>query len=70
MLSEASFTEEDDSENPYKFCDKTFSFGVYKGDGSYLPRSDFGLELLEFVMAESKTGYVCSVSRKSDEQPR
>ena len=70
MSLETSFAEEDDSENPYKFCDKKNSFGVYKGNGSYLPRSDFGLELLDFVKAESKTGYACSVFRKCDEEQR
>ena len=64
---EASFTED---ESPSKFCDKKYSFGVYRGDRTYQSRSDFGLELLDFVMADSKTGFVCTVLRKSDEQQR
>jgi len=41
--------------------------GICKSDSS---RSDFGLELLDFVIAGSKTGYVGSVCCKFDKKQR
>lgn len=70
MSADSSFTENpDDSDNPYQYYDMEFSFGISKGV-SYFPKSDFGLELLDFVKAGSKTGYVCSVNRQFDQQKR
>ena len=70
MSADSSFTEDADvSNNPYQYCDMEFSFGITKGC-SYYPKSDFGLELLDFVMAGSKTGYVCSVNRQLDQLKR
>jgi len=59
----------DDPDNPNQFCDKEFSFGALRGE-SYFSRSDFGLELLDFVEAGPKTGFLCRVSRKSDKEKR
>ena len=61
---DTSFAESsgDDPDNPHQYCDKEFSFGTQRGD-SYISRSDFGLELLDFVKAGIKTGFLCRVSR-------
>ena len=70
MSGDSSFTENsDDSDNPYQYCDMEFYFGISKG-GLHFPKSDFGLELLDFVKAGSKTGFVCSVNRQFDQQKR
>ena len=49
---ENSFTAE--MHNPYGFLDKVSSFGISRGD-SYFPKSDFGLELVDFVEAKLHT---------------
>lgn len=66
---ENSFSETDEAENPYGFCDKELSFGIFKGS-LYLPKSDFSLELIDFVKAKAHTGYVCSVTRQFDRDKR
>ena len=66
----SSITENpDDSDNPYQYCDMEFSFGISKG-GSYFSKPDFGLKLLDFVKAGSKTGFVCSVNCQFDQNKR
>jgi len=70
MDCESSFAESsDDQDNPHQYCDKEFTFGTLRG-ACYISRSDFGLELLDFVEAGNKTGFLCRVSRQSDKEKR
>ena len=64
---EDSYTEGDEVDNPYGFCDKETSFGISRSGGSYLPKSDFGLD---FVEAKQQTGYCCKITRQFDQQKR
>ena len=67
---EASYAESDEVDNPYGFCDKESSFGISRSGGSYLPKSDFGIELVDFVEAKQQTGYCCKITRQVDQQKR
>lgn len=64
---ENSFIAEMD--NPYGFLDKGSSFGICRGE-SYFPKSDFGLELVDFVEAKLQTGYCCSITCQFDAEKR
>lgn len=66
---ETSFTEPNEVDNPYGFCDKESSFGISRG-GSYFPKSDFGMELVDFVEAKQQTGYCCIITRQFDQEKR
>lgn len=74
----SSFTQSDPEDdeaghksNPYGFLEQNYSFGVKgKGEGVFLPKSDFSIKLLYFVEAGHLTGYVCSVTRELDQITR
>ena len=66
---EASFIEPDEVENPYGYCDKELSFRISRG-GSYFPKSDFGIELVDFVEAKQQTGYCCKITWQFDQEKR
>ena len=51
------------------FCDKESSFGIYRGN-SYLPKSDFGMQLVDFVEAKQQTGYCCKITQQFDQEKR
>ena len=59
---------DDDDENPCGFYEQQYSFGIRKK--KYLSKSDFSIELQDFVSAKHLTGYVCKVTRAVDSQSR
>ena len=58
-----------DEDNPCGYADRETMFGLLKKK-IYYPKSDFGLELKEYVSAGSLTGYFCDVTRQMDRKTR
>ena len=59
---------ESDEYNPY-YGDRETTLGLVRRK-IYYPKSDFGLQLLEFVSSGSFTGYFCTVTREMDRKSR
>lgn len=64
-----SFMESEEDVNPYGYGDRETTFGLVRKK-IYYPKSDFGMQLLEFVSAGSFTGYFCTVTREMDRKSR
>lgn len=68
-LNSSVLNAETDEDNlcGYGECETTFGLVRKK---IYYPKSDFGLQLKEFVLAGSFTGYFCTVTRQMDRKSR
>lgn len=58
-----------EDDNPYGYGDRETTFGLIRKK-VYYPKSDFGLQLKEFVSAGNFTGYFCTVTRQMDRKSR
>lgn len=68
-LDSSVVNTEIDEDNPYGYRDSETTFGLVRKK-VYYPKSDFGLQLREFVSAGSFTGYFCIVTRQMDRKSR